>query len=154
MVLFGNTISILQLHWNSKIFAIWSLTNRIPLEISPRAFMSYPRFLQHTHLFCFSFFFFFFFFFFLLLLFFFVFIFFFFICASLFYIIGFGFKFTLVASQLFWNFHLLHSWSTICSGHTVPREMGVARREAFVTFGCQTHRWASTWRLTGSFPCG
>ena len=25
MVLFGNTISILQLHWNSKIFVIWSL---------------------------------------------------------------------------------------------------------------------------------
>ena len=50
------------------------------------------------------------------------------------------------------NFHLAHSWSTICSVHTVPREMGVARGEAFVTLRCQIHRWASTRRLTGSFP--
>ena len=59
---------------------------------------------------------------------------------------------TLLPFNYFWNFHLAHSWSTICSGHTVPREMGVPRGEAFLTLLCQIHRWASTWRPTGSFP--
>ena len=34
--------------------------------------------------------------------------------------------------------HLALPWSTVCSGHTVPRETGVARGAALVTLWCQT----------------
>ena len=93
--------------------SILNLTDRTPLEINPRAFMGYPRFLQHTHLFDF-------------------------IWASLFYIFYLASNSLLLPFSYFWNFHLAHSWSTICSGHTVPREMGVAREEAFVTLAARS----------------
>ena len=40
------------------------------------------------------------------------------------------------ALSYFGIFYFAHWWSTICSGHTVPRAIGVAREVAFVTLRC------------------